>query len=119
MPTPKHPTTSVVDTQVRRARTARRARLEENPPPPMRASTVDQVEAEHPGVRGRLRTWIKRADAGDEDLAWLKLCIIRIGRSVLIDEIRFRDSLHQRTAIPPAPCRRIPKARAPESKGRS
>jgi hypothetical protein len=72
----------------------------------MRAYSVDQIEAEHPGTKGRLRQWIKRADAGDPDFAWLKFCVIRVGRSVLIDDIRFRDSLYQRTAIPAAPSRR-------------
>ena len=67
---------------------------------------IDQIEAEHPGIKGRLGTWIKRADAGDPAFAWLKFCIIRVERSVFIDEVRFRDSLHQRTAIPAAPSRR-------------
>ena len=89
-----------------RARKPTRHRLEENPPPPICAYTIDQIEAEHPGVKGRLRTWVHRADAGDADFAWLKFCVIRIGRSVLIDEVRFRDSLYQRTAIPAAPSRR-------------
>lgn len=99
-------TTPVVVERAVRSRPSRRHRLEENPPPPMRAFSVDQIEAEHPGVKGRIRTWIKRADAGDEDFAWLKFCIIRVGRSVLIDDVRFRDSLYQRTAIPAAPSRR-------------
>ena len=89
-----------------RSRPPRRHRLEENPPPPIRAYSVDQIEAEHPGTKGRMRTWIKRADAGDPEFAWLKFCVIRVGRSVLIDDVRFRDSLHQRTAIPAAPSRR-------------
>jgi hypothetical protein len=76
----------------------------------MRACTKDQIEAEHPGVKGRLSQWIHRADSGDEDYAWLKFCIIRVGRSVLIDDVRFRDGLYQRTAIPAAPSRRAGKA---------
>ena len=101
------PTTPVVVVEKAvRSRPPRRHRLEENPPPPMRAYSVDQIEAEHPGTKGRMRTWIKRADAGDPEFAWLKFCIIRLGRSVLIDEVRFRDSLYQRTAIPAAPSRR-------------
>ena len=71
-----------------------------------RAYSVDQIEADHPGLKGRVRTWIKRADAGDPGFAWLKFCIIRVERSMFIDEVRFRDSLHQRTAIPAAPSRR-------------
>ena len=97
--------TPVVVEKARRAPTPRRHRLEENPPPPIRAFTVDQIEAEHPGIKGRLRAWIHRADAGDPDFRWLTFCIIRVARSVLIDEVRFRDSLYQRTAIPAAPSR--------------
>jgi len=100
------PTTTVVVEKVRRVVKPRRHFLEINPPPPLRAYTVDQIEAEHPGIKGRLRQWIKRADSGDPDFRWLALCVIRVARSVLIDEIRFRDSLYQRTAIPAAPSRR-------------
>jgi hypothetical protein len=96
----------VVVEKARRALSPRRHRLEENPPPPIRAFTINQIEAEHPGLKGRLPTWIKRADAGDPAFAWLKFCIIRVARSVFIDDVRFRDSLHQRTAIPAAPSRR-------------
>lgn len=102
-PTATPAATPVVVEQVRRQRTARRHPLEESPPPPIRAYSIDQIEAEHPGIKGRLRQWIKRADAGDVAFAWLKRCVIRVERSVLIDEIRFRDSLYQRTAMPPAP----------------
>ena len=92
--------------KARRAQAPRRHFLEDNPPPPLRAYSIAQIEARHPGVKGRLRQWIYRADAGDADFAWLKFCVIRVGRSVLIDEVRFRDSLYQRTAIPAAPARR-------------
>lgn len=98
--------TPVVVEKARRAPAPRRHRLEESPPPPIRAYSVEQIEAEHPGIKGRLRGWIKRADAGDAAFAWLKFCVIRIERSVFIDEVRFRDSLYQRTAIPAAPSRR-------------
>lgn len=106
------PTPTVVE-KTRRAPTPRRHRLDENPPPPMRAYSIDQIEAEHPGTKGRLRTWIKRSDAGDADFAWLKFCVIRVGRSVLIDDVRFRDSLYQRTAIPAAPSRRTNPPKVP------
>jgi hypothetical protein len=75
------------------------------------ACTVQQIEERHPGVRGRLRAWIHRADSGDPEMAWLRLAIIRIARSVLIDELRFTEGLRQRSLIPPAPNRR----RAPEA----
>ena len=97
-----HATTPVVVERAKRATKPRRHQLEEHPPPPMRAFSIDQIEDEHPGVKGRLRQWIKRADAGDPEFAWLKFCVIRVARSVLIDDVRFRDSLHQRTAIPAA-----------------
>lgn len=99
-------TAPAVVEKARRAPTPRRHRLEENPPPPIRAFSVDQIEAANPGFKGRLRTWIKRADAGDPAFVWLKFCVIRVERSVFIDEVRFRDSLYQRTAIPAAPSRR-------------
>jgi hypothetical protein len=100
------PATAFVVEKSRRAPAPRRHRLEESPPPPVRAYSIEQIEAEHPGIRGRLRTCIHRADSGDPELSWLRFCVIRIGRSVLIDEVRFRDSLYQRTAIPAAPSRR-------------
>jgi len=106
MPIPEAAPAPVVIEKARRAQAPRRHRLEEDPPPPLRAYSIDQIEAEHPGVKGRLRQWIHRADAGDADFAWLKFCVIRVARSVLIDEVRFRDSLYQRTAIPAAPSRR-------------
>lgn len=70
------------------------------------ACTVKQIEERNPGVAGRLRGWIHRADSGDAEFAWLRLAVIRVGRSVLIDELRFIDGLRQRSAIPPAPDRR-------------
>ena len=104
--------TPIVVEKVRRAASPHRHRLEENPPPPIRACTVPQIESKHPGIEGRLRRWIARADSGDPEFAWLKFCVIRIAGSVLIDEVRFRDSLHQRTAIPAAPSRGRGKAAA-------
>lgn len=73
---------------------------------PMRALTVKQVEERHPGAQGRVRGWIHRADANDAAFAWLRPAIIRIGRSVLIDELRFVEGLRQRSEIKPAPDRR-------------
>lgn len=99
------PTPPVVVEKVRRAPKPRRHFLEENPPPPIRAMTVAQIEAEHPGIKGRLAQWIKRADAGEDAFRWLKLATIRVAGSVLIDDIRFRDGLYQRTAVPPRPPR--------------
>lgn len=99
------PTTPVVMEKARRTPKPRRHRLEEEPPPPMRVFSVDQIEAAHPGLKGRLRQWIKRADSGDPAFHWLKLCVVRVERSIFIDDVLFRDKLHQRTALPPAPAR--------------
>jgi len=76
-------------------------------PAPLVALTVAQVEQKHPGVQGRLRQWIHRADAGDANFAGLRTAVIRVGRSVLVDELRFVEFLRQRSEIPPAPDRRI------------
>lgn len=70
------------------------------------ALTVKQVEMRHPGVQGRLRAWIHRADAGDANFAGLRPAVIRVGRSVLVDELRFVEFLRQRSEIPPSPDRR-------------
>ncbi len=81
-------------------------------PPSMRLYTIPQVEAEHKGLTGRLNTWVARADAGDPDFIWLKRCLVRVGRSRFIDDIRFRESLAERTSLPPAPSRRVVRATA-------
>lgn len=70
------------------------------------ACSVKQIEERHPGVQGRMRAWIHRADAGDPNFAGLQRAVIRVGRSVLIDELRFTEFLRQRSLIPPAPGRR-------------
>jgi len=72
----------------------------------LRALTVNQIETAHPGTKGRVRGWIHRADSGDPEFAWLRQAVIRIGRSVFVDELRFVEGLRQRSVIPPAPDRR-------------
>jgi len=72
----------------------------------LRALTVKQIEAAHPGVQDRLRSWIHRADSGDPEFAGLRHAVIRVGRSVLVDELRFVEFLRQRSLIPPSPDRR-------------
>ena len=74
---------------------------------PLCAVTVKQLEERQPGTAGRVRGWIHRADAGDAAFAWLRPAVIRIGRSVLIDELRFVEGLRQRSEILPAPDRRL------------
>ena len=72
----------------------------------IRALTVNQVEERNPGIQGRLRQWIHRADAGDPEFLGLRQAVIRVGRSVFVDELRFTEFLRQRSLIPPAPDRR-------------
>jgi hypothetical protein len=48
--------------------------------------TVAQFEALHPGLKNRMRGYIMRADIGLGDYAGLAEAIIRVGRSVVIDE---------------------------------
>jgi hypothetical protein len=67
--------------------------------------SVLQIEQRHPGLQGRMRGWIHRADSGDPEFAGLRRAVIRVGRSVLIDELRFVEFLRQRSLIPPAPPR--------------
>jgi hypothetical protein len=100
-PTASH----VVVEKVRLNLKPRRHRLEESPPPPMRVLTVEQTEEAHPAFKGRLRRWITRADAGDDDFRWLALATLRISGSLFIDDVKFRDGLYQRTATPPRPAR--------------
>lgn len=107
------PTPTIVIERARRSSgKPRRHYLDENPPPPLRAWTIDQIEAEHPGIKGRLRQWVARADAGDTDFRWLKLCTIRVARSVFIDEVKFRASLYEHTAMPSQSSRRAGKKAA-------
>ncbi|MFO1306610.1 MAG: hypothetical protein U1F54_23040 [Burkholderiales bacterium] len=52
-----------------------------------------------------MRSWIYRADRGDPEFATLRPAIIRIGRSVLIDETHFRRFLVERSLQPPSQAR--------------
>lgn len=74
--------------------------LEDHPPPPLRLLTVAQAEAEHPGLKGRLRQWIKRADTNEPTLVMLKFAIVRVGRSVFVDDVRLREFLHLCSGAP-------------------
>lgn len=75
-------------------------------PPAIRLQTVPQTEKTHPGVERRLRMWMHRADSGDPDFAWLRPCIVRVGRSVFIDDVLFSDTLSGMRALPPSLSRR-------------
>jgi hypothetical protein len=83
-----------------------------DPPPAMRLLTVEQIEQTHPALKGRIRAWIHRADASDPDFAGLRLAVVRVGRSIFVDEVRLREFLYQRSAMPPAPSRREGSRRA-------
>ena len=75
-------------------------------PPPMRLLTVKQAESAHPALKGRLRQWIHRADANDPEFRDLRAALVRVGRSVFLDDVNFRVFLYERSALPPAPSRR-------------
>jgi hypothetical protein len=70
-----------------------------------RVRTVGQIEQSHSGLSGRMRAWIYRADHGDPEFATLRPAIIRIGRSVLIDEGLFLAFLREKSLQAPAPAR--------------
>jgi hypothetical protein len=48
--------------------------------------TVSQLEEKHPALKGRLRGYILRADLGFSLYAGLADAVIRVGRSVMVDE---------------------------------
>jgi len=76
--------------------------------------TVAQLEERHPGVKGRVRGFILRADLNAPDYAGLRDAIIRLGRSVYIDEVRFLAWLRMLAGAPPEPSRN-PHGRAGKS----
>jgi hypothetical protein len=67
--------------------------------------TIEQIEACNPGVAGRVRQWVKRADAGDPDYIGLRDAVARVARSVLIDAHRFDAFVSGKLRKPPAPAR--------------
>lgn len=67
--------------------------------------TVSQFEERHPGTRGRLRKFILRADLGMSAYQDLASAIIRLGRSVMLDEARVLSWLHTRTNQTRSPAR--------------
>ncbi len=74
-------------------------------PPPVRLLTCDQTEAGHPALKGRLHQWVHRADAGHPDFIGMRRAIVRVGRSLFINEFALAEWLAQRAAMPPAPSR--------------
>jgi len=68
---------------------------------PARLITVEQTEAQHPGLEGRLRGYILQADLNSPEFAGLRDAIVRLGRSVYIDEVKFLEWIATRRASPP------------------
>jgi hypothetical protein len=62
--------------------------------------TVAQLEERHPALKGRVRSFILRADLGSPDYAPLRDAIIRLGRSVYIDEPKFLEGLRTHAGKP-------------------
>lgn len=74
-------------------------------PPEHVLLTVPQIEQKHPALKGRVRTWIHRADCGDPEFAGLRLAIVRVGRSVFLSDDYFRRFIENHRAMEPAPRR--------------
>src|SRR5688572_29911012 len=52
-----------------------------------RILTVPQIEERHPALKGRMRGYILRADLGLSQYVGLADAVIRVGRSVMLDEV--------------------------------
>lgn len=79
--------------------------------------TVKQFEEKHPGTRGRMRGYIFRADVGMPDFAGLSGAVVRLGRTVMLDEAAVLAWLASRTQQPRSPARN-PHGRAGRKPGR-
>lgn len=78
---------------------------------PARLLTVAQLETAHPALKGRVRGFILRADLASPDYVGLRDAVVRLGRSVYIDERPFLAWLHTRRGAPPE------RARNPTGRG--
>lgn len=67
--------------------------------------TVAQFEDKHPATKRRMRGWIMRADLNFPDFAGLSDAIVRVGRSVLVDEAAAINWLESRKHQPKSPSR--------------
>jgi hypothetical protein len=67
--------------------------------------TIQQFEEKHPATRNRMRGWILHSDAGFHGFAALRNCVIRVGRSVMLDEAGVIDWLASHSGRPPSPAR--------------
>lgn len=72
---------------------------------PARIVTVNQLEEKHTALKGRVRQFILRADLAAPDYVGLRDAVIRLGRSVYIDEVRFLDWFRGHSGNPPAQAR--------------
>lgn len=70
-----------------------------------RVMTVAQIEQAHPGFKGRIRGLVLRADAGLPGFAGLRDAVIRVGRSLYVDEPRFLAWVDSHRSAPPSPPR--------------
>lgn len=69
---------------------------------PARLVTVAQLEDRNPGLKGRVRGFIMRADLNSPEYAGIRDAVIRLGRSVYIDEPRFIAALREHAGKAPA-----------------
>ena len=94
---------------------------------PARLLTIAQLEEAHPGFKGRTRGYILRADLNSPDFAGLRDAVVRMGRSVYVDELRFLGWTMSRRAAAPDKARNphgragkqsapAPKAKGPTAK---
>lgn len=75
--------------------------------PPIRGPilTIKQFEERHPGTKNRMRNYVLRADAGISGFEGLRASVIRVGRSVMLDESGVLDWLSSCCGNPPSPAR--------------
>lgn len=90
-----------------------------DPPPPLQLVTIEQFESEHPALKGRIRDWIKRADASNVEYVGFRRAIVRVARSVMINRLAANEWIAQRSAMPPAPPRNQAPAPAPKARKRT
>ena len=62
--------------------------------------TIQQFEEKHPGTQGRMRGYIFRADVGLPIYVGLCDAVIRVGRTVMLDESRVLKWLESRSHQP-------------------
>jgi hypothetical protein len=66
---------------------------------------IQQFEERHPGTKGRMRHYILHADSGCAGYEGLRSCVIRIGRSVMLDEAGVLEWLATHSGQPASPPR--------------